>query len=162
MDMSYNGVSGYHPLIISLANTGEVLYLVNRPGNVPSHMGTEEWVDRAIDLVAPHVEGVCVRGDTHFSLTAHFDEWSEKADFIFGYRSCPVLEAAVSVLDEEAWQPLKRRPRWTSRAGPSRDKRPNEKGRIVEERGYTNLGLNCQTDPVPCCAVEWYNQERPA
>ena len=111
----------------SLANTGEVLYLVNRPANVPSHTGAGERTGRSIDLVAPHVERVCVRGDTHFSLPAHFDEWSEKADFIFGYRACPVLEAAISVLDEESWQPLKRRPRWTSRSGQTRDKRPNER-----------------------------------
>ena len=38
---------------------------------------------------------VCLRGDTHFSLTAHLDEWSEKADFIVGCRSCPTLELAV-------------------------------------------------------------------
>ena len=66
MEMSYKGVWGYHPW----SSTGEVLYLVNRPGNVVSHEGAAEWIGKAIGLVAPHVERVCVRGDTDFSLTA--------------------------------------------------------------------------------------------
>jgi len=39
MALSYKGIWGYAPSIITLANTREVLYLVNRPGNVVSHEG---------------------------------------------------------------------------------------------------------------------------
>jgi hypothetical protein len=36
MDISYKGIWGYAPLLITLANTREVLYVVNRPGNAPA------------------------------------------------------------------------------------------------------------------------------
>jgi hypothetical protein len=48
MDIAYDGTWGYHPLVLTLANTGEVMGLVNRSGNRPSSEGAAAEVDRAL------------------------------------------------------------------------------------------------------------------
>ena len=73
MDVAYEGVWGYPPLIVSLASTGEVLSTVHRPGNAVSHDVAAGWMDKAIDLVATHAERACARGDPDFPFTVNVD-----------------------------------------------------------------------------------------
>jgi len=50
MDLSFKGTWGYHPLLISLANTGEPLFIVNRSGSRPSFEGAPAALDHAVAL----------------------------------------------------------------------------------------------------------------
>ena len=70
MDMSYKGEWSYHPLLLTLANTGEILSLVNRPGNRPSEEGAADEVDWAIlRCRSAGFRTIRLRGDTAFSQT---------------------------------------------------------------------------------------------
>jgi hypothetical protein len=130
-------------LVLTLANTGEVLRLVNRPGNRPSHEGAAEQVDQALAVCfRGGFRRALLRGDTDFSQTAHLDRWDDdgRVRFIFGYEAAPNLVALAEGLPERAWRPLQRPPRYDVKTRP-RQRRENVKEAVVRRRGFENLRL---------------------
>ena len=144
MDIAYNGIWGYAPLIISLANTNEVLYLVNRPGSRPSSDGAAEWMDRAIALTKPVFKKIWLRGDTDFSLTQNFDRWSDDGiGFVFGYDARPNLVKIADELPEGCWQRLQRPPRYEVKTE-ERERPFNFKEQAVKDREFENIRLESE------------------
>ena len=137
MNLSYTGRWGFGPLVVSLANSQEVISVVNRPANRPSHDGAAPEMDRAIDwaLEAAGFETVRLRGDTDFSLTRNFDRWHEKGvEFVFGADASPGLVRRAQALPETAWTSLRRPER------PVRRQRPNNvKKKVIQQREFKNL-----------------------
>jgi len=140
-DFHHDGRYGYGPLVVSLANSQEVLYVMNRSANRPSHEGAVKWLDKGISWTKESgFEAVRLRGDTDFSLTKNFDRWSEEGvQFVFGIDAHPSFVKKAKQLEESVWQPLKRRPKTLTKA--PRLRRKNLKEEKVRERGYKNYRL---------------------
>ena len=138
MDISYKGIWCYAPLLISLAQTREALYLVNRPGSAPSHLDSAVWIDRSLDLVEGRFEEVWLRGDTDFSLTEHLDRWDERCKFVLGLDARQNLVTIAQRLSEDQWEALEREPKYKVKTE-ERQRPENVKERIVKERGFKNI-----------------------
>ncbi len=146
MDISYNGIWGYHPLVISLANSGEVMRLVNRSGNRPSHEGAAAEVERCLAVCFQGgFRKVLLRGDTDFSQTEHLDRWNAdgRIRFLFGYDAMPNLKEIAEKLPALAWKKLERPLRAAAASGARRRPR-NVKDEIVKRREFETLRLRSE------------------
>ena len=105
----YDGRRGYHPLLATRAETGEVLHIRTRKGSANTSRGIVRFLDELIARVGrAGAEGAkLLRADSGF--------WSNKAmerlddagwSFSIGVRMQRHVRAAVEGIAEERWTPL--------------------------------------------------------
>jgi hypothetical protein len=146
MDIAYDGTWGYHPLVLTLAQTGEVLSITNRSGNRPSHEGAAAAVDRCLEVCwRGGFRTVLLRGDTDFSQTEHLDRWNAdpRVRFLFGYNAMANVVALADQLPEKAWKKLERPPRYAVATQP-RQRPANVKDEVVRQRQFETLRLQSE------------------
>jgi hypothetical protein len=156
-DFAYDGTWGYHPLLISLANTQEPLFVVNRPGNRPSYEGAAAYFDKAADLCRrAGFRQILFRGDTDFTQAAELDRWGQTGiGFVFGIDAQPNLVERAQRLPQRVWQELERPPGYPVKTVP-RQRPSNIKDEVVRRRGYRNVRLLSEQvaefnyQPGPC------------
>ncbi len=106
---SYLGVRGYHPLIASLADTGELLHTRLRGGNAASGRGAASFVAETISRVrdAGARGGLTLRADSGFYAGAVVSA-CRRAGVAFSVtvRKNTAVRRAIDAIPDQAWTPI--------------------------------------------------------
>jgi hypothetical protein len=105
----YTGRRGYHPILATRAETGEVLHIRARKGSANTARGALRFVE---ELIA-RVERAGADGPKLLRADSGF--WNKKLmsrlqsagwDYSIGVRQQPSIRKAIAAIDDNKWQPL--------------------------------------------------------
>jgi hypothetical protein len=105
----YTRVRGYHPILATRADTGEVLHVRLRKGSANTSRGMHRFCDELIARVnrAGATGPKLLRADSGFWSNATFDRLQRAGwQFSIGVRLQPTVRAQVEQIDERAWSTL--------------------------------------------------------
>jgi hypothetical protein len=105
----YTRVRGYHPILATRADTGEVLHVRLRKGSSNTSRGMQRFCDELIARVARAgaTGPKLLRADSGFWSNATFDRLQRAGwQFSIGVRLQPAVRAMVEQIDERAWSTL--------------------------------------------------------
>ena len=144
-DFSYTGQWSYHPLLLTLAETRELLRTLNRSGNAASADGAAAALKEVLPMVQRHFGKVYVRGDSAFYQKAIIAECvRHHAGFALVMDSYANLIEMAENLSESAWEPFSAHTaQKVARTDPrrkARRKRERVRARKARERNYKTLG----------------------
>ena len=140
MALTHKRIWGYGPLIVSLANTAEPLFVVNRPGNTGAADQAPKYLDESIALVREAgFEDVLLRGDSAFSMTKFLDAWHDRGvRFVFAYQAAPNLKTKADELPDDEYETLVRQAKRALKRLP----KTRYKQAFVEAKGYHDIHLD--------------------
>jgi hypothetical protein len=144
-DFSYTGKWSYHPLLLTLAETRELLRTLNRPGNVASADGAAAALQEVLPMIQRHFGKVYVRGDSAFYQKAIIAECVRRhvGFALVMDRYANLIELAEN-LPESAWKPFSAHAtQKVARTDPRRKvrrKRERVRARKARDRNYKTLG----------------------
>jgi len=144
-DFSYTGKWSYHPLLLTLAETRELLRTLNRSGNTASADGAAAALKEVLPMIQRHFGKVYVRGDSAFYQKAIIAECVRRhVGFALVMDSYANLIEMAENLPESAWEPFSAHAaQKVARTHPrrkARRKRERVRARKACERGYKTLG----------------------